>query len=176
MILIDPDLEPGPATKSSAANVAAFRIPSSRALAQFLGKAQSAVRLRGQVTVLLTTDTTIRDLNRRFRGQDKATDVLSFAADTRVQNEESGDLAISVDMARRQGTACDHTLGVELKVLILHGLLHLAGYDHESDQGRMEHRERLLRKRLGLPTGLIERAASKSHGERAGKRARSRKP
>jgi probable rRNA maturation factor len=137
-------------------------VPSARTLARFLTLAQTAIHLRGQVSVLLTTDTAIKNLNRRFRGKNKSTDVLSFPAGpmpgARAADAVAGDLAISVETARRQGTACGHSLGTELKILILHGLLHLAGYDHESDAGRMARRERLLRGRLGLPQGLIERA------------------
>jgi probable rRNA maturation factor len=133
-------------------------------LARFLVQAQSAVRLYGRVSVLLTTDKTIRRLNRQFRGIDKATDVLSFPADAAFPGKEkiAGDLAISVPTARRQGAECGHSLGVELKVLILHGLLHLAGYDHETDSGQMARRERTLRAKLRLPQGLIERAHSVS--------------
>ena len=153
MILIDPDLEPDPSPRGQG--------PSTRALARFLKQAQSAVRLRGEVSVLLTTDRAIRRLNRQYRGNDKATDVLSFPAETFIQNQQkiAGDLAISVDTARKQGAARGHSLATEIKILILHGLLHLAGYDHESDAGRMARREQLLRARLGLPQGLIERAS-----------------
>jgi probable rRNA maturation factor len=129
-------------------------------LARFLGEARAVVRLRGEVSVLLTTDTRIRRLNRQFRGKDKATDVLSFPADALVQRKQNlaGDLAVSVPTALRQARGQGHTLTIEIKVLILHGLLHLAGFDHECDDGQMARRERLLRGRLGLPQGLIERA------------------
>jgi probable rRNA maturation factor len=112
--------------------------------------------------VLLTSDAAIRRLNRQFRGKNKATDVLSFPADGLAPGSEkiAGDLAISVPTAQRQAVAQGHALGVEIKILILHGLLHLAGYDHESDSGQMARRERLLRGRLGLPQGLIERVGS----------------
>jgi probable rRNA maturation factor len=157
MILLDPDLEPDSA--------AAMRKISAGSLARFLAQAQSAVRLRGEVSVLLTTDRAIRRLNREYRGKDKATDVLSFPASSLLQSQEkekiAGDLAISLDTARKQGAACGHSLEIEIKVLILHGLLHLAGYDHETDEGRMARRERRLRARLGLPLGLIERAHKK---------------
>jgi probable rRNA maturation factor len=123
------------------------------------------LKLRGHVTVLLTTDSAIRRLNRQFRGKNKATDVLSFpAADfTEVSKNGrtepvAGDLAISVPTARRQAEERGHTLGVEIKVLMLHGLLHLAGYDHETDNGTMARRELTLRAKLKLPHGLIERA------------------
>jgi probable rRNA maturation factor len=169
MILLDPQLEPEPAPQS--------RGTSQRALARFLTQAQSAVGLRGQVTVLLTTDATICDLNRRFRGKDAATDVLSFPATKSVRNAApaervAGDLAISLETARKQAAEQGHALGVELRVLILHGLLHLAGYDHEVDGGKMERRERRLRATLGLPQGLIERARTKPAVEKT----RRRKP
>jgi len=170
MILVDPDLDPDPAHHSFATKRAPStrpapidrrsRVPSARTLAGFLREARTAVRLRGEVTVLLTTDTKIRRLNRQFRGQDKATDVLSFPADALVQEREKleGDLAVSIPTALRQAREQGHTLAIEIKVLILHGLLHLAGFDHERDNGQMAKRERLLRGRLGLPQGLIERA------------------
>jgi len=137
-------------------------LPSARVLARFLAEAQAAVRLRGEVTVLLTTDSAMRSLNRRFRGKNKATDVLSFPADRSAEGSVNiaGDLAVSVPTARRQAEQQGHSLAAEIKVLILHGLLHLAGYDHETDAGRMARRERVLRGRLGLREGLIERSVS----------------
>jgi probable rRNA maturation factor len=162
MILLDPDLDPDPEPTRKSATTASLAIPSRQALARFLVQARAALRLRGQVTVLLTTDREIRRLNRQFRGKDKATDVLSFPANPLVQSKEKGDLAISVPTARRQANACGHSLATELKVLMLHGLLHLAGYDHETDDGRMARRENALRARLGLPQGLIERAHKKA--------------
>ena len=145
-------------------------MPSARALGRFLREAQAAVRLRGAVSVLLTTDGEIRRLNRTFRGKNKATDVLSFPAlevshvsktgrhGAPAYPQVRGDLAISVDTARKQAAEQGHTLALEVKVLMLHGLLHLAGFDHETDDGEMARREQLLRGRLGLPLGLIERA------------------
>jgi probable rRNA maturation factor len=115
--------------------------------------------LRGQVTVLLTTDESIRQLNRRFRGKNKSTDVLSFPADGPAADGIAGDLAISVPTAQNQAREQGHRLITEIKVLILHGLLHLAGYDHEIDNGQMRRREALLRSRLNLPQGLIERTS-----------------
>jgi probable rRNA maturation factor len=128
-------------------------------LARFLGLAQAAVRLKSEVTVLLTTDAAIRKLNRQFRGKNQVTDVLSFPAEGIGAEEIAGDLAISIPTALRQAIEQGHSLSTEIKVLILHGLLHLAGHDHEADSGQMARRERLLRARLGLPQGLIERAA-----------------
>jgi probable rRNA maturation factor len=106
----------------------------------------------------LTTDAAIRKLNRQFRGKNTATDILSFPAEGIGAEEIAGDLAISVPIARRQAFEQGHSLSTEIKVLILHGLLHLAGYDHEADEGKMARRERRLRAGLGLPQGLIERA------------------
>jgi len=136
------------------------RLPSARALSHFLAAAQQAVRLKGQVTVLLTTDAAIRKLNREFRGKNTATDVLSFPASGVGAEGMAGDLAISVTTAMGQAAEQGHSLAVEIKVLLLHGLLHLAGYDHEVDDGKMARRERMVRARLGLPQGLIERATS----------------
>lgn len=170
MILLDPDLDPDPTPqKKSARPSDAFgspaasrnhRMPSARSLALFLREAQAAARLRGHVTVLLTTDAAIRKLNRRFRGKDKPTDVLSFPTAGSLAAEMAGDLAISIPTARRQAAERGHSLAIEIKVLIMHGLLHLAGFDHEADAGQMARRERLLRGRLRLPQGLIERAES----------------
>jgi probable rRNA maturation factor len=171
MILLDPDLDrsatlsrsrPDPVPRLARPTPSASRltrVPSARSLARFLAEAQAAVRLRGQVTVLLTTDAAIRKLNRQFRGIHKPTDVLSFPAADQVSGEVAGDLAISIPIATRQAQEQGHALSIEVKVLILHGLLHLAGYDHEGDEGQMARRERVLRGRLGLPQGLIERAS-----------------
>jgi probable rRNA maturation factor len=174
MILLDPDLDPDPAPKATSAKRTVapapqakprdFRLSSARTLARFLGLAQKAVRLKGEVSVLLTTDAAIRKLNARFRGKNKATDVLSFPAEGLGAEEIAGDLAISVTTALGQAAEQGHSLSTEIKVLILHGLLHLAGYDHEADTGQMARRERLLRARLGLPQGLIERAAAEGGG------------
>jgi probable rRNA maturation factor len=136
------------------------RIPSIRSLAKFLALAQAAVRLKGEVTVLLTSDAAIRKLNRQFRGKNKATDVLSFPAEGIGAEEMAGDLAVSVPTALCQAAEHGHSLSTEIKVLILHGLLHLDGCDHEADEGQMARREGRLRERLGLPQGLIERAES----------------
>jgi probable rRNA maturation factor len=153
MILIDPDLDSDPTPREGKL--------SARALTRFLADAQAAVRLRGEVSVLLTSDRKIRRLNREYRGKDKATDVLSFPADPLIQKQEkiAGDLAISVETARKQCIEQGHALACELQVLILHGLLHLAGYDHENDTGAMARRERRLRERFGLAQGLIERTS-----------------
>ena len=171
MIILDPDLDPDPAPKATVAKRSGasaakldpkidprdIQLPSARTLSRFLTAAQTAVRLKGQVTVLLTTDEAIRKLNRQFRGKNKATDVLSFPAEGPGAEGIAGDLAISVTTAMGQAAEQGHSLSTEIKVLVLHGLLHLAGYDHEVDNGKMARRERKLRAQLKLPRGLIER-------------------
>ena len=167
MILLDPDLDTdlSPQAKlpkrsgdaSQPAVLRGQRIPSRQTLARFLREAQTAVKLRGHVSVLLTTDASIRRLNRQFRGKNKATDVLSFPAVVPGPLKIAGDLAISIPTAWRQAEDRGHSLAIEIKVLMLHGLLHLAGYDHETDKGEMARREQKLRATLRLPHGLIER-------------------
>jgi probable rRNA maturation factor len=160
MILIEPDA-------ATASNRSALKM---RGLRGFASRAKSAVGLHGEVSVFLATDATIRKLNREFRKIDKATDVLSFPVDEGHLHDapkQAGDLAISLDRARKQAEEHGHTLQVEVKILLLHGLLHLAGYDHETDKGRMARKESALRKELDLPAGLIQRSG------RAKKAARS---
>ena len=130
-----------------------------RDLNRFLACAAKALGLTGEFSVLLTGDERLRALNLQFRGQDKSTDVLSFPALPEATNgAQGGDLAISLETALAQATAYGHTLQMEVKILILHGLLHLAGYDHERDQGQMRRRETRLRKQFALPPALVERS------------------
>ncbi|MGC2162323.1 MAG: rRNA maturation RNase YbeY [Silvibacterium sp.] len=132
-----------------------------RGLESFLADAICEAKLKGSVSVLLTGDGEIRRLNRAFRGKDKATDVLSFpAGDGMGRSRMAGDLAISIETAAREAEQRGHALEVELRVLLLHGVLHLAGFDHETDSGEMERKENLLRRKLGLQQGLIARAAA----------------
>jgi probable rRNA maturation factor len=116
------------------------------------------VGLEGEVSILLTSSAEIRRLNREFRDQDKATDVLSFPASAPGY---AGDVAIALPVAAAQARHHDHGLREEVQLLVLHGMLHLCGYDHERDNGRMARREERLRKLLGLPGSLIARVASK---------------
>ncbi len=133
---------------------------SSSGLARFLNRARLAVGLTGEVEVLLTGDATLRRLNKGFRGKNKATDVLSFPAPPEISPVHAGDLAISLETAARQAATFGHSLRDEVRILLLHGILHLAGEDHETDHGEMAARETLLRRELRLPTTLIERAAA----------------
>jgi probable rRNA maturation factor len=140
---------------------------SRSGLARFLGEAQRAVGLRGAVDVLLAGDATLRRLNREFRGKDKATDVLSFpAAEGFACEAFAGDLAISLQTAARQAREHGHALRDEVRVLLLHGLLHLSGMDHETDRGEMAARETELRERLRLKSGLIARVEGVSASQR----------
>jgi probable rRNA maturation factor len=111
-------------------------------------------RARGQLTIAIVSDARVRSLNRRYRRKNEATDVLSFPAE---EPRQLGDVVIATGVARRQAKAAGHSLQTELRVLALHGLLHLLGYDHECDEGRMARVERRLRARGGLREGLIER-------------------
>lgn len=130
---------------------------SRAALRRFALAAARAAGLRGEVNVRITSDRVLRALNRRFRGVDAATDVLSFPLAAAAPWAAGGDLAISWQTAAQQAAQHGHALEAEIRVLILHGMLHLAGYDHERDQGQMRRREDRLRRRFGLPPGLIAR-------------------
>jgi probable rRNA maturation factor len=118
--------------------------------------------LRGEVakglgfTCLITGDADLRRLNRDFLGKDYATDVLSFPATEHCCG--IGEIAISAARARRQAAAFGHSLEDEMRILMLHGLLHLLGMDHENDYGKMQRAETRWRRRLDLPASLIERA------------------
>ena len=130
---------------------------SASGLARFFNRARRAVGLAGEVDVLLADNTTLRRLNNTFRGKNKPTDVLSFPSHAQIGQNHAGDLAISLETAAQQATAFGHTLRDEVRILLLHGLLHLAGEDHETDNGEMAAREATLRRDLRLPTTLIER-------------------
>lgn len=130
---------------------------SKSGLSRFLKRACASVALAGEVHVLLTGDAEIKRLNRSFRGKNKATDVLSFPAAEEAEGI-AGDLAISLETALQQANEHGHSLRDEVRILLLHGLLHLHGEDHENDAGEMAAREVALRRALKLPIGLIERA------------------
>src|SRR5437588_2488591 len=123
-------------------------------LNRFVRKAQSLAGVPGEVDVLITGNSRVQQLNRRFRRKNKPTDVLSFP------RLEGGDIAISADIALENARRYGHGAMEELKVLVLHGMLHLAGYDHERDNGRMAAQEARLRGQLKLPASLIDRAHS----------------
>jgi probable rRNA maturation factor len=131
-----------------------------KTLLRFAQQARKAVGLNGEVSVLLTSNREMRQLNRCFRGKDKPTDVISFPAVKAVSKDFVGDLAISLDIASANAQTFGHSTEEEICVLILHGFLHLAGYDHETDDGEMARKESRLRAKLGLPATLIARSES----------------
>jgi probable rRNA maturation factor len=154
---------------------------AARGLAAWLRRVAPA-RARGVVSVALVSDRRVRALNQTYRSQDYATDVLSFPNTSPPQgtrrtqrikpNSSSvspvpavvesflGEIVIARGVARRQARAAGHSEQTELRVLALHGLLHLLGYDHERDEGRMRRLEQRLRRKGGLHEGLIERAGA----------------
>ena len=145
-------------TSSHPIIVSEKKIPGlgSRGLDSFVLKASHAAGLSGAVSVLITGNSSMRGLNARFRGKNRPTDVLSFPAAASA-NGFVGDIAVSLDVAVANAHLLGHSVADEIRILILHGILHLAGYDHENDHGEMAKEEIVLRKRLALPTGLIER-------------------
>ena len=139
-----------------------FRVPtpgvSRRKLNAFVKLLESRVAGGASFGCLITSDREIRRLNREFRKQDYATDVLSFPALER--DGLLGEIAISFDRAREQASEHGHNVSEEIKVLMLHGVLHLLGMDHATDGGRMARAERKWRVSLRLSPGLIERVRS----------------
>jgi probable rRNA maturation factor len=143
------------------------RVPDLTALAldRFIARARKAARLQGTVNILLTSSAEMRSLNRRFRGKDKPTDVLSFPAEPDIRENArkkprkqlAGEIAISTEIACHNARKLGHSPPEEIKILVLHGILHLRGYNHECDNGEMARREQQLRAKLRLPLGLIER-------------------
>jgi probable rRNA maturation factor len=129
------------------------------ALDRFVARARHASGVSGTVHVLVTSSAELRALNRRFLGKDQATDVLSFPALPGLKARYAGDIAISAEIAAANARVLGHSAAQEIRILALHGILHLRGYDHEHDHGQMARREAQLRRKLHLPVGLIERAA-----------------
>ena len=117
--------------------------------------------------MLVASSRELRSLNQKFRGKNKATDVLSFPADSALERaakaKMAGEIAISADIATQNAFRLGHSAVEEIKILTLHGILHLAGFDHERDNGEMARKELDLRRALRLPAGLIERTTSARH-------------
>jgi probable rRNA maturation factor len=126
----------------------------SAALETYALLLQDRVAKRREYHCLVTNDAELQTLNRQFRGKDYPTDVLSFPGSAPYL----GDIAISLQRARAQAREFEHSLDDELRILLLHGVLHLTGLDHESDTGDMARAERRWRKKLALPTSLTERS------------------
>ena len=143
---------------------------TERGLQRFVALATQSVGIRTGVNVLVTSNRELQSLNRRFRGKDQPTDVLSFPAGAGT-DDLGGDIAVSAEMARTSSRQLGHSAAQEVKILVLHGILHLAGYDHESDNGSMARKELRLRQRLKLPVGLIER-----HSETTARKKQPRPP
>jgi probable rRNA maturation factor len=133
-------------------------------LTRFVRQAARAVALPGWVNVLLTTNNEMRSLNLRFRGKNTPTDVLSFSPIAPLPVRFAGDIAISAEMAARNARNLGHSPAEEVKILALHGVMHLAGYDHEGESAVMARKEQRLRRSLNLPMGLIERTAEPNGG------------
>jgi probable rRNA maturation factor len=134
---------------------------SEGSLSRFVTRARRESRLRGRVNVLVTGSAAMRTLNARFRGKNKATDVLSFPSAQALpagRPDFAGEIAISADIAAQNAARLGHSVASEVKVLALHGILHLAGMDHEHDNGQMARKEAELRRVLRLPATLTERA------------------
>lgn len=127
-----------------------------RGLRAFASRLETEVAGGRAFHCLIADNSELRRLNRDFRDKDHATDVLSFPA--AGANGFLGDIAISFEHARQQAAEYGHTVSQEIEILMLHGLLHLLGMDHETDRGRMARTEAKWRAALGLPAGLIERA------------------
>jgi probable rRNA maturation factor len=132
---------------------------SARALTAFARKLEREVAGGRPFDCLISGDAELRRLNQRFRAIDAPTDVLSFPAEPSPGAARMGDLAISLARARSQARRFGHSIQDEIRVLMLHGVLHLLGMDHENDGGRMARAERRWRSRLGLPSSLTERVA-----------------
>jgi probable rRNA maturation factor len=115
---------------------------------------QHQLGIEGDVDVCVTSSREMQALNRRFRKKNKPTDVLTFPS---AGTSLGGDIAISLEIAAANAAELGHSLAGEVKILILHGMLHLAGYDHEIDDGEMQARETDLRQKFKLPVSLIER-------------------
>lgn len=126
---------------------------ATRGLGQWLSRIAPS-KARGELCIALVSDKRMRALNRQFRGKDKVTDVLSFPSGERGF---MGDIVIAAAVARKQAAAAGHSVQTEIRILALHGLLHLLGHDHEQDDGKMARIEARLRKKAGLKEGLIER-------------------
>lgn len=136
---------------------------SAESLERFALRARKSARLNGKIDILVTTNSDMRLLNARFRGKHKTTDVLSFPAVAQsngVKHAFVGEIAISADIALENAHRLGHSGVEEVKILVLHGILHLAGFDHERDNGKMARKEAALRRLLRLPSSLTERGES----------------
>lgn len=136
---------------------------STESLNRFVLRARKAAQIKGTVDVLVTGSGEMRMLNQRFRDKNKPTDVLSFPSECSPnghRNPFAGEIAISAEIAMDNARRLGHSGAMEVKVLVLHGILHLAGFDHERDNGEMASKEASLRRVLRLPLSLTERSVT----------------
>jgi probable rRNA maturation factor len=144
--------------ESEANDLADFAAEACDAILAANGRAKArGKRLASRVDIAIDSNPAMRRLNRDFRRQDKPTDVISFPMAGAAPGVIEGDIAISAAIAAENARRFGHSRAVEIKILILHGLLHLAGFDHDTDRGRMSRLEANLRQQLQLPGSLIER-------------------
>ncbi len=129
-----------------------------------------------EFTVCLLSDAAMRRYNKQFRGQDRATDVLSFSAGKHTGDRTAflGDILISTQTARHNARRFGLRLEEEIELLVLHGVLHLLGHDHERDRGEMARLERDWSRRLGLPQSLTGRNGSPHRTKGNGRRGAGR--
>ena len=133
---------------------------SRRGLREFVKQLQEEIAGGRAFCCLVTNDEELRRLNKQFRKKDYATDVLSFPSGSKGNGALLGELAVSWDRAKVQASEYGHAAEDEVRILVLHGVLHLTGMDHEKDHGQMARSEVRWRRRLNLPAGLIERVRS----------------
>jgi len=143
---------------------------SAESLSRFATRMQRALGIKGDVNICITSNREIQLLNWRFRRKNRPTDVLTFPS---AVPYVAGDIAISLEIAAANADQLGHSMDTEVKILILHGMLHLAGYDHEIDDGEMEAKEAALRMQLKLPVGLIQRSQESAGGTRKNRERRS---
>jgi probable rRNA maturation factor len=130
-------------------------------------------RAQGRLNLAIVSDARVRALNQQYLGRDYTTDVLSFPGGAAIPTTARvlGDIVIARGVLRRQARAAGHSVAIELRVLALHGLLHLLGYDHERDRGEMRRVEQRLRRKGGLREGLIERAGARTSAPGSSRRS-----
>ncbi len=167
-------------TESDANELADFAADACDAILAANGNSRRAKPRRNaaisRVDVVIAGDAELRRLNRDFRGKDQPTDVISFPVPHAKKGAIEGDIAISAAIAAANARRFAHPLTDELKILILHGMLHLAGYDHETDRGEMARLEADLRAQFHLPISLIGRVAESNRVAQAPTRASNPRP
>lgn len=153
-------MEPGESSPAILVRVPRRLTPAAtRSLLRFAREVSAGIAKGRAFTCEVAGDRRLRTLNRDYLGHDYATDVLSFPSGGGAY---LGDVAISIDRAQAQAREFGHSVVDEIRILMLHGVLHLTGYDHEADGGKMARAERKWRTAFSLPTSLIERTAEEA--------------